>query len=287
MFNLNAFPNLTEDFLIANRFFSIISKVWNCNFISINSDLPYASIKVPKWSSNLLVEHAINVWFGPSQNFSIKNSKNYGFITEFRNSYSSLLSNMNDFMLPENLILPLSKINNEDVEDYILIYLLPHTIDINLFIQTLRCWQNSNRKEKLRILAPYFSEKNLIPLIKENSNKEIYLSCPNSTRIEKIDDVFIKAKALIDVKCIKNISYASIISKCCGKPFLDSSKLTPVKIKEYYDGRRYSGLNKYFYSDDNLIEYMNNFVDSEYIIHNNEADIFALCKRMIAGDKLK
>ncbi len=297
MFIIRAFPNLTDDFLIAYRYAEAISKFFNVGIKFTNSDFPFPAIPTNYLDvfSSSVPHNSINLWFGPARNFNLSNYKNYAFLTTDHHLKPSCLFQMNKYFYLENMIFPIFEENQQE-KSGILSYFWPN--DESMLRETIEAWLYSKSSEPLKILAPYFSKKVIVDLIKYyrkqiSKEEKIFVSTPQNASYEMIKNEIKKSKIILDLKKHKSISFSSVIALSIGIPCLTTSDVFPsggyvINSKGYYindkPGKLFNEkMSKYDISEIiqgiNMLEH-NSIIKKE----DNLKSIFNLCSEMIKGD---
>jgi len=298
MFLLRAFPNITDDFLIAYRFMEILSHRWRVGACFTSSDLRFPAIHeddMPIFSGNLPID-SISLWFGPPQNYSIGNFKNYAFLTSLRDGQKpAVVFQMNKFWeLGDQFPYPFYPEQKPEGEG-ILCYVPP--MHNRMLRETIQAYSLSETEEPLKILAPLQGLgllENMVKEVREETgcSKPIFLASPDASSPDAIKNEILASSAVVDFRRHKSISFANVVAQSVGIPTAGTDCVWPKpdleaissEQKICLDGSRLTGEVVHEYEIEEMIWCFDNVMIAN--CQNNDAAkrIMSISRDMIIGE---
>jgi len=298
MFLIRAFPNITDDFLVAYRFAEILAKRWRVGACFTTSDLMFPAIHeddMDIFSGNMPID-SISLWFGPSQNYFLGNYKNYAFLTTLRSGQKpSIVYQMNKFWeLGKDFPYPFYPEESRDKKG---IFCYAPPMYNRMLEETIKAWMLSSADEPLKILAPFCGiaslEKTVSDIKKEiGCQKKLLISSPFATCPNDIKKEILSSKAIVDFRKHDSISFSSIVAQSNGIPTLSTYCTFPrsdialhsVKSHICSDGSRLSGETIHIYDLDEMIDGFNKILDTQGQNKDSIKSIMSISRDMIMGE---
>ena len=235
MIKLRIFPDAQDDFLIAYTFCEILNSKWSVEGCYSQSSLSFQPCSSLGLLDCKVPVNSASFWFGPENNISIDNFKNYGFVTSNLGKKSpDILSKMEKvYRFDDNFPWPYKSYEYYEKKDYLISYMIP--LPNRMPIETIEACCLANLDCEIRILAPYMSVQALTDMItkarrKFASSTTFCVACPNSVSPIQVREEILAARGVIDFRNSPGASYAALVAHSAGLPLVATENCWPGSL---------------------------------------------------------